>query len=68
MVKAEISIEFNKENQLHIELDLLKREDWTEEEWLFANSLQETLLTLTEILKRSGHAQELKREIIKERG
>jgi len=65
MVKAELTIEY-KDEELYIGLDLLKREDWTNIEWQLANSLQESLLKLTGILKKSGKATETKQEIIKE--
>ena len=65
MVKAELTIEFTKQNQLHIGLDLLKREDATDEEFAVAESIQESLLMIIDMLKGSGLAKELKREIIK---
>jgi hypothetical protein len=65
MVKAELSIEFSKDKQLHIGLDLLKREDWTEEEFTLAESLQQSLLMLIDIMKDTKLVEETKREIIK---
>lgn len=63
MVKAEMTIEYNDKEQLHIGLDLLKREDWTEIEWQLANHLQTSLLAIIEVFKASG-VKEIKREII----
>jgi hypothetical protein len=66
MVKAELTIEFrDKDEQLLIGLDLLKREDWTEEEFQMAQSVQESVLMIIDMLKGSGLVKEVKREIIK---
>lgn len=65
MVKAELSIE-TKNNQLNITMDLLKREDWKQDEWELANNLQESLIGIIDLVKASGLAKETKREIIKE--
>ena len=65
MVKAELTIEFTKDDKLHIGLDLLKREDYTEEEFKVAQSIQESLLIMIDMLKGSGLAKETKRVIIK---
>lgn len=66
MVKAELTIEFSdRDQQLHISLDLLKREDYTEEEFQVAQNIQESLLMMIDILNNSGLSKEIKREIIK---
>lgn len=67
MVKAELTIEFKKDNKLHIGLDLLRREDATEEEFQVAQSVQESLLMIIDILKAGGFANEMKREIISDK-
>ena len=64
MVKAELTIEFRKDN-LHIALDLLKREDWTETEWALANTIQEILLTSIKMVTETTKAKLVKQEIIK---
>lgn len=64
MVKAELTIEIDGENQLRIGLDLLKREDWKEEEFKVANTIQESLLAIIELTKNSGLVRETYREII----
>jgi len=65
MVKAELTIEFTEDKQLHIGLDLLKREDWKEDEMKIANTIQESLIIMVDLLKKTGRAEEIYREIIK---
>ena len=67
MVKAELTIQFTKPTGLQIGLDLLKREDWTQEEFDIANNLQESLIAIIDMMTASGIAKEEKREIIKEK-
>lgn len=67
MVKAELTIEFSKENKLHIGLDLLRREDATEEEFQIAQSIQESLLLLIDLMKGNNVVKETKRQIIKDK-
>jgi len=65
MVKAELTIELKDGKDAHIGLDLLKREDWNEDEWNVANMIQETLLTMIKMVTDSGLAELEKQEIIK---
>lgn len=67
MVKAELTIEINKDSKLHIGLDLLRREDATEEEFQIAQSIQESLLAIIDLLKESALVKVIKREIIKDK-
>lgn len=66
MVKAELIIEVTEDNQLHIGLDLLKREDWKEYEMQIANTIQESLIIMIDLLKDTGQAEEIYRKIIKD--
>jgi hypothetical protein len=64
MVKAELTI-IKKDDNLQIDLDLLKREDWTQEEWELANTIQEILLTSIKLITENSDAKLIKQEIIK---
>lgn len=66
MVRAELTIEITKNDKLRIGLDLLKREDWKEDEWNLANNLQEYLMFVVNAVSKSGLAKLTKKEIIKE--
>lgn len=65
MVKAEISINI-KNDHLELSVDLLKREDWKEDEWGLANIIQQFIVSALDILKKNGIAEEIYGEIIRE--
>ena len=64
MVKCELTIHSPKDSKLHIELDLLKREDAKDLEWQLAEKIQDLILNLIEVFKATG-AKEIKKEVIK---
>jgi len=66
MVKAEITIEINKDNNLQLDLDLLKREDWKKDEYELAGIIQKILIDTINKIKRSGKVDEVKTETINE--
>ena len=65
MVKAELTIEIQKDDKLHIALDLLKREDAKIMEWQIAEVIQELLLSSIKIMTKEDPNILLKQEIIK---
>ena len=65
MVKAELTIEIQKDDKLHIGLDLLKREDAQDLEWQIANSIQDILLSVIKHITETTDAKLIKQEIIK---
>lgn len=67
MVKAELTIKVDEDDRVHIRLDLLKREDWKQDELQIADTIQKSLLKMIDLLKRGGQAKELKREIIEDK-
>ena len=67
MVKAELTIEIQKDDKLHIALDLLKREDAKNMEWQIAEVIQELLLSSIKIMTKEDPNILLKQEIIKEK-
>ena len=67
MVKAELTIEIQKDDKLHIALDLLKREDAKIMEWQIAEVIQELLLSSIKIMTKEDPNILLKQEIIKEK-
>lgn len=68
MVKAELTILFNDKDQLlHIDLDLLKREDYTDEEFELAQKIEESLILMIDLLKSDTRVKEKLRKIIKEK-
>ena len=64
MVKAELTIRIEN-GGANIDLDLLKSEDWTKEEWELANTIQEILLTSIKLIVENSDAKLIKQEIIK---
>ena len=67
MVKVDIAIEIKEDKTVRVEMDLLKREDWKEDEWQLAEILQETYIGIINLLEKSGLAKETFRKIIKEK-
>jgi len=65
MVKAELTIEIQKDDKLHIALDLLKREDAKNMEWQIAELIQELILTTINLMTKDNPDILLKQEIIK---
>jgi len=65
MVKAELTIELQNDKDLHIGLDLLKREDANDIEFQIANTIQESLLVIINAITETGAADLIKKEIIK---
>lgn len=51
MVKAEITIEIKEDNSLHLVIDLLKREDWKEDEFLLAQIIEKIIVDITKKIK-----------------
>ena len=54
MVKAELTIEIQKDDKLHIALDLLKREDAKIMEWQIAEVIQELLSSSIKIMTKEN--------------
>ena len=65
MVITQINIEIAKDKKLRFGFDLLKREDWSKEEWELAEIIESILMDMIKMIVKEGKAILIKQQIIK---